>query len=257
MNNILPDYPNWRSWLSLFLWVAGVTLSSFCIADDHYVASRPILGDVGSSVAIPEGTATKLFFDTPRVGWNNNLKNFKLNYLMFIRPEDYNKKGYTFLAFRKCSQQKLQDIMLYGRDSNDTQAPMQWSKYDPDHELVAYSGKIINANTKKDSPEPILLMRYFMATDDDSLDISSLAYSDYSRECGQFFAGYGLGETTTEAFNEMLGTNRFEMIFDTVLGVRALGSYRLEIKAISFAVDSTASPMPLCPSSKEVDIGCP
>jgi hypothetical protein len=183
------------------------------------------------------------------MSWSEDVKNAVVNYTMFVRLEDKDKNKHPFLFFSYCS--KPDEFWLYGYGAPHAfpSTVRGWGKEHPDkvprpHSAYSDSPPINRPNMGivNGKGESI----YFMSTGV-PIDISSLVGVGVG-ECGELYAGYGLGAMPREAYNEMLSQERYDVIFYTRLGPVSEG-FILEVTAISAPNRPHILP-PICPFHK-------
>ena len=190
-----------------------------------------------------------------RAKWSQNLKKTVVEYTMFVKPEHKDKIKHPFLFYRLCS--KPDEFWLYGVTKPIDPSSRKWEKYKTDRSPLPYAAYSELA-TSDVSLRPGETESSFFMTTGNPIDVSALAGKD-STDCGELFAGYGLGEKPKDAFDEMMAQKRFELVFSTRFGIEALGSYKLEVKSIGYSNYVRPFPGFLCSSTSYsfLDIGCP
>lgn len=191
-------------------------------------------------------------YSIPRTTWSQNLKKLTVQYTMFVRPEDKDKSKHPFLFYRLCSKPK--EFWLYGV-SKPLEESRQWKKHVADESPLPYA--VFSTRTATNQPvDPGINISSYQLSTGEPADLSHLA-GENSADCGELFSGYGLGAKPTDAFNDMIANNRFEMVFSTVKGIQALGGYKLDVKSIGYTDFKRRLTPNLCSSFLQIDIGCP
>lgn len=220
-----------------------------------------ILGDrifTQSILDAEQPQPTDFIYFVGRTTWSRNLKRLVVEYQMFVRPEHIDKLKHPFLFYRVCS--KLDEFWLYGLTDPLSISSRIWQKYNPELApplpYAPYNTpEIVNAGPADAVFGPGKFVSSYYMTTGDPVDLSALA-AQSSNDCGELFAGYGLGEKPQDAFNEMFDQKRLEMVFNTNFGIQALGGYLLEVKTIGYSSFQRPIRLPLCPSHPDDDIGC-
>lgn len=191
-------------------------------------------------------------YSIPRATWSNDLKKTVVNYTMFVRPEDKGASKHPFLFYRFCS--KPNEFLLHGVPQPMIEA-REWKIYISGQPPLPYAAYIAKAGSDFSLKPGVNISSYQMTTGE-PIDVSQLA-GENSTDCGELFAGYGLGEKPEDAFNDMFTKNRFEMVFSTVKGIQAQGGYKLEVRSIGYTDFKRRLIPDLCSPILQVDIGCP
>jgi hypothetical protein len=185
-----------------------------------------------------DSTRLNVTYRVPQATWNWDIKNAQVKVQFAIDKEDREKPYRSFLFFRFCK--KPDAMWFFGRG--------EWKKYKEGEAPNVYGiGDIL-------TPIPLGVSNVeispFISMGTNSIDISSLVNLS-GNNCGELVAGYGLGTTSQEAYDEMLSQKRFNVVFDTLVGPKDR-VYHLELKAIS-----TYNSPPFVGVSICTRIGCP
>ena len=166
-----------------------------------------------------DSTSFNLTHSVPQATWNHDVKNAHIEVKFAIDKKDIAKPKYSFLFFRFC--EKPDDMWFLGSDG--------WKQYK--------KGEAPNPHNKDISARPpgvIPEVPFISMNTGKPIDISSMVDfpSNKNPKCGELLAGYGLGTTSQEAYDEMFSQKRFNVVFDTQVGTNHR-IYLLEIKTVS------------------------
>jgi hypothetical protein len=172
-------------------------------------------------------------YTIPIVSWSKDIENVVVDYTMFVKPEDKDKNKYPFLFASYCS--KPSEFWLYGDSLLDLRSK-HWEREQADKTPRPFS--IQPPNNK--------LAFYYMTTGA-PVDLSSIVKEGGLKECVILHAGYGLGITPREAYDEMVKQKRYDVIFDTVLGtVPREGGYKFKVEMIEMTPSSKVIILGIC-----------
>ena len=167
-------------------------------------------------------------YTLPQVTWNRDLKNAIVNIVLVVDAEDKSKTKVPFLFFRFCN--KPDDLWFFGQrgyinleEKGANPNTLQWKKYQVGEEPLSYLFNGRDDFRQENIP-------YYVMSTNRSVDISSMR-SIAGGDCGQVLAGYGLGETRQEAYDEMISQKRFGVKFNTEFGLNII-DYSFEVKVV-------------------------
>jgi hypothetical protein len=188
-------------------------------------SSFSISSSYGRDQLLKTGSVVDFTYGVPQVTWNKDLKQAVINVELIPDAEDQGKEIVPFLFFRFCK--KPDEVWLFGTKRG---RGYEWVKHQPGEEPRSYSEPSPNNLPPSVSlPFQIYKMTTSPLTTNPPIDISSMRSEE---NCVELLAGYGLGKTSQEAYDEMLSQQRFNVVFDTRLGPRHR-VYHLEVKTIS------------------------
>ena len=154
---------------------------------------------------------------------------FDSNYKVdFSYIKDKGKLKMPFLFFKLCD--KPDELWFYGQRGDAIEGghrlEIVWRKYQVGEEPLSYDfagGIFTGTLLELQKNTPFYKMTTSPLRTTPPIDISSI--------CGALFAGYGLGKTRQEAYDEMLSQKRFGQKFHTIRGVTRI-SYDFEVKVV-------------------------
>jgi hypothetical protein len=168
-------------------------------------------------------------YHVQQVTWSMDIKNAVVDIVLVIDAEDQGKAKMPFLFFRFCN--KPDDLWFYGQRGYDypegalaNPHTLRWKKYQVGEEPLSYL-----FNGRDNFPQKNNIPYYVMSTGK-PVDISSMR-SIVGGNCGEILAGYGLGATRQEAYDEMLSQKRFGVKFSTEFGLNKI-DYTFEVKVV-------------------------
>lgn len=175
---------------------------------------------------LPKKENVDFMYRVPQAKWSKDVKNVVVDVVLMVDAEDKDKLKMSFLFFQRCD--KPSERWLYGLAPkiNNRFTPREWRKYQAGRLPLSYDYE------STDSGMGIQLkgISYYQMTTGEPIDLSFMIKSR-RKNCGQLVAGYGLGITRQEAYNDMLSQKRFNVVFDTRLGVTRR-TYDLEVKTV-------------------------
>jgi hypothetical protein len=166
-------------------------------------------------------------YGVPQVKWNRDIKRTVIDIVLMIDAEDKGKLKMPFLFFKLCD--KPDELWFFGQRGDVIEGghhlKIVWKKYQVGEEPLSYdySGVSLGVLLELRKNTPFYKMTTSPLITTPPIDISSI--------CGALFAGYGLGKTRQEAYDEMLSQKRFGEKFHTIRGVNLI-SYDFEVKVV-------------------------
>ncbi len=184
-------------------------------------------------------------YRVPQATWSKDVKNAVVDVTLIVDAEDKDKLKMLFLFFQFCNKPDERWFYGFAPKINNRFTPREWRKYQVGELPLSYSYQSVVGGVGVQLKGGA----YYQMTTGKPVDISSMV-NTFGKNCGQVFAGYGLGTNRQETYNEMLNQKRFNKVFSTEYGV-SFKIYEFKVKEVSTFHEIPSVPIPrICDLNK-------